>query len=170
MSVINNINSANKCLRKIFNFRDDKDMPIMAAGVLLYRYDDNKLKVLTINKKDRKKQDIVEDLGGKIEQTDDTLYDTIIREAYEESNGLIKINKERLEKSNILYMNHCKYALALIEATSNECVLKKDDFGNREIKDDIDRTIDWMDYEEFKNAAISPRLGKYTLFSVMSKI
>ena len=70
--------------RKVFMYKNNE---IKGAGVLFYR--DNQL--LLIKNLDRKI--LYEDFGGKVEMSDNYVYETAAREAVEESNNYFKYDK-----------------------------------------------------------------------------
>jgi hypothetical protein len=134
---------------------------IRAGGVIFYKFQGGKLKLLLINKTH---DQLYEDFGGKTDMEDYTILDTITREIYEESNKIIKkkfIMRKLLNKNSCeLYNNKSKYLVFLIKL--NFHVTGKQ-FGNKEIHDDIDRTVEWIDYEKYEKLKlknkINPRLN-----------
>ena len=74
MNKIENYTIRNK--RKIFYFYDNLKMPIMASGVLIFKYIENKLYFLMINH-----NNLYEDFGGKTDFTDNSIEDVASRVA-----------------------------------------------------------------------------------------
>lgn len=109
--------------RKIFINDENKD--VLSAGVIFYKVESNKLKLLLI-----KKNHIYEDLGGKSDTSDESIKDIAIREVLEESNNILNLTKDRLNYS--IYLNEAKYCLFLVEANENEKQLISEDFGEYE--------------------------------------
>jgi hypothetical protein len=128
--------------KKIFYYDDDDTKPIHACGLVLYKFIDDKLELLLIDKNK------FEDIGGKVENIDNNIYDTVMREVEEETNGIIKGNdiKKRLLKAYNVYIPHAKYIIYFIKANSDEEKLNEKDFGNIENKDKIKRKILWIPF------------------------
>ena len=159
--------------RKIFNydnFEESKIIPkldkkytydntVSAAGCLFYKKSNEKLELLLISYDDPKWNKL-DDFGGQVDDIDNTIYDTIIRETIEETNNIIK--KSFLEKKindkqyKSFYNNFSKYYVITIEVDDN-FYPDTDIFGNFETKDKIGRTIKWYNYSDIKNK-ISNRL------------
>ena len=76
-----------------------------------------------------------EDIGGRVDKQDKTIYDTVLREANEETNGVLNNISifDRIKDSNYIYNAKSKYALFIIEATDAECKLESEIFGDKEI-------------------------------------
>ena len=159
--------------RKIFNydnFEESKIIPkldkkytydntVSAAGCLFYKKSNEKLELLLISYDDPKWNKL-DDFGGQVDDLDNTIYDTIIRETIEETNNIIK--KDFLEKMindkqyRSFYNNLSKYYVITIEVDDNFYPDTKI-FGNFETKDKIGRSIRWYNYSDIKNK-ISNRL------------
>ena len=130
--------------RPTFYFKNNLKLPIRAAGVLPFKRDGDNIKFLMIKRRNRH-----EDFGGKTDMIDKCIEETAVREAYEESNGIF--DKETiirqlyytvLPKTNVAYSKMSKYIVFFVEVTEDyDC----DVFGDREIHDDIDRTVEWVD-------------------------
>jgi len=135
-----------KHLRPTFYYNEDKNMPIRASGCLIYKIYNNEIKFLMIKKTHDEKY---EDIGGKTDINDITEFDTISREVEEETNMVIDKNiiKYQLSRSKSVYISNSKYILYLIEANSYERNLKSKYFGRKEIKDNINRTVEWIGIE-----------------------
>jgi hypothetical protein len=128
-------------MKKVFYLNNDEEKPIKAGGVVLYKVENQIIQLLMIEI-----ECIYEDLGGKVDPEDETIFDTVAREAYEESNYLLdqKKIKERLFLAKYVYVPHSKYMVFLIEANIEESLLTSRLFGNKEIKDNIERIIKWV--------------------------
>jgi hypothetical protein len=146
--------------RKIFCLDDNNK--IYAGGALLYKYKNNSLYLLMGHPKIEK---YYEDIGGKVDKCDDTIYDTIIRETSEETNNVINLTKKQLDESIFYYNNRGKYIISLIEANDEQQKMITLDFGNTELHDCIERTIHWVNINSIQkyNKTISPRLNIYTI-------
>lgn len=93
-------------MRKFFNI--NKKHIILAGGLLITDLKNKKL-FLFFNKK----RNVYEDFGGKIENKDKNINETINREVSEESNSLItKINKS---KGFYSYIPDSKYLLHVVD-------------------------------------------------------
>ncbi len=154
--------------RKIFNYdnmdesrivnglQDVKNLfkhSISACGILFFRNgaDGKELLLITYTDPFRTKLD---DFGGKIDETDDSVMAGMIRETTEETNGVIneKIISNVLSKSppNIFYTQQSKYYLYIIEV-SNDFFPDTNVFGNFENVDKKSRTVAWHKYVDCKN-------------------
>jgi 8-oxo-dGTP pyrophosphatase MutT (NUDIX family) len=128
-------------MRKTFYINDNESVcPVMAAGVLIYKVKKNIVSVLL-----SKSRDVYEDLGGRVDLDDDTIFDTVVREAFEETNENIDKSKikKRLKTAEHFYTKKSKYVVYLIKANNKEKKLKSVDFGEKEIHDNIYRKIKW---------------------------
>lgn len=133
--------------RKTFYIDDDKTKPVTAGGVIIYREtEDHSIDLLLVESRG-----LYEDLGGCVDPGDESYVDTVVREAYEESNKLIKRKPLRLKLENApyCYSSRCKYIVYITEATSKQKKMKEEDFGTMEIHDNIPRTIKWINIETF---------------------
>ena len=130
------------------NDNNNKKNPLRAGGCLFYKFDENnKMHVLLI-----KNHGKYEDFGGKTDEVDKCIDDTIIREVMEESNYLIDECelKDQLDKNNCVYVKRSKYLLYIIEASEKQANLTGKMFGNKELHDNLFRIVEWMEYEEMK--------------------
>lgn len=134
--------------KKTIYLNDDKTKPVIAVGILIYKNVCDKMKLLIVYTKNR-----YEDIGGKIDQQDNTIYDTACRKIEEKTNGLIRridiIN--RIQNSQYIYIPKSKYLIFLLEASVYEQKLQKDDFGNIEINNKNNRLIGWIDRKYLSN-------------------
>jgi len=149
--------------RPTFLFNNEITKPIKAGGVLIYKKCNKQIKVLMI-KTSYKDTDRYEDIGGKTDYNDDTELDTVSREVNEETNRIIdeQIIKQQLQDVNnkCIYIAHGKYILYFIRANIYESGLTKECFGDKELHDNIPRTIDWVNIETIisNKLNIHPRL------------
>lgn len=145
---------------------------VTSGGVIIYRFGETGMELLLINSRGG-----FEDFGGKIDSTDQSIFKTVARETYEESNKLI--SKKQLEKrlltAPFIYIKNSKYVCFLVEATHEESQLESVDFGDVEIHDNIERTVRWVPL----NVILTPEIIKYklnwrlkssTLFAKLSEI
>lgn len=155
---------ATENLRKVFNYdnliesrsvslRDKKRLftnTVSAGGCLFYN---NKNQLLLIKYADEK-WNLLDDLGGKVDESDMTISDTIVREVVEETNGVINavqirgllMNSEGLH----FYCKSSKYYLILIEVGDN-FYPNTEVFGDSEGHDKIQRTIRWYNFNDVQN-------------------
>jgi hypothetical protein len=159
--------------RKIFYLDDDKNKPIMAGGVIIYRILENgDLELLLIDSIRN-----FEDLGGKTSESDKNIFETVTREAFEESNEIlnkIKI-RTRIKKAEYVYTKKNKYIVYIIKATNNEKNLVSKEFGNKEYHDNIIRKIKWVNFNYLKkkeifNNKLNWRIKNGKLFSMLDNI
>ena len=151
-------------LRPTFYYMNDSTKPIRAGGVLFFNCKKSKVELLMIKKSSNLKY---EDIGGKTSECDNDIYETVAREVSEETNNVINITiiKKQLYSAKCIYIPHAKYLLFIVKANSFERKLKTDNFGNKEIHDDIDRTIEWVDFDDFldNKLKVNNRLHSYEL-------
>ena len=142
--------------RKTFFLNKDKEKPITAGGVILYRFVKNNMELLLADSRG-----VYEDLGGCVDDNDKNIYDTVSREAYEESNKLLSKTKikNRLKDAPSMYAPKSKYVVYIIEANHDESMLKCTDFGEKELHDDIFRKIRWIPLDTF----LLPEIIKHKL-------
>lgn len=132
-------------MRPTFTLEDDK--PIRAGGILFYHHDQktNQYKLLMINSRNK-----YEDFGGQTDEVDKDYLDTVSREVEEESNGIIPKDyiRDKIKNLEPIYIKHCKYILYCVEADAyyNPII-----FGDHEVVDDINRTVEWISYDDFKS-------------------
>jgi ADP-ribose pyrophosphatase YjhB (NUDIX family) len=148
-----------KSKRPVFYHNDDKELEVKAGGVIIYKIHKKTKKMSMLLIKNRGKY---EDIGGCTDQKDKSIQDTIAREVDEETNSIIKSKniKKRFEDGVEVFNKWSKYLIYVLEATDDERKLKSDDFGDREIHDDIERTVHWIKYDSFiKNDFIKDKLN-----------
>lgn len=153
-------------------FENRPDCPVKAAGIILKRMANGAPEFLLqirryVNDKYRPRwlpllaikdgyYDVVEDFGGKVEDTDASIVDIMVREASEESNGRLDISsiRERLSlpSATFFYQRESKYAFAIVDATAEEMALTGQEFGDREQHEEwlIERTVRWMSVTELQ--------------------
>lgn len=142
-------------MRPIFN-------GIMAGGVLFYRRRDQ-LEFLFICKKNR-----LEDIGGKTEEGDTCIKDTIGREVEEETNHVIQssIVKRQIKKGKQFLFVKSKYLMVLVKANSYEENLTTESFDHMEYGNGSNgetRTLHWIPLSQVKEMHIHPRIELRTI-------
>lgn len=148
--------------RPTFKF---KGFTIRAAGIIPYFTDDDNLVThfLMINK-----DGVYEDFGGKTDSTDGTVYETAVREAEEESNGVLKRSElaSNIFGANTYISQNSKYVVFFVPV---QCMYNPEIFGKREEHDGIDRTVEWLTSDELLSRDLHPRL-KYRKFRMKVQI
>ncbi len=129
---------------------------VTAAGALFFYRHNNELFVLLQQNEDPDWRDYktIEDLGGKVEPEDASVYETIAREVSEETNGVIPFQDilERVSQEPVHYKRDSKYALALMPASRAEFALNSRQFGQVEYKDNFPREIRWWSWREVRQS------------------
>lgn len=168
----NNGKTTNKNKKTTMFINEDNTKPITAAGVIIYKKVNNKMKLLMAESRNR-----YEDIGGKIDPIDESIYHAAAREIEEETNHIIKSDDiiDRLKSANYVYVPNSKYIIFIVEANAEEKKLKKEDFGKMELHDNLSRTIGWLDKEILLNSFIikykmNPRIKYKTLFDKLAII
>ena len=180
-------------MRKIFNYDDLKESKIQrdysqayensisAGGCLFYQQHEEHLKLLLILKTSVPSGSCVagllDDLGGKVDPTDQTIEETIKREVREESNDLIHL--ESLIDCMVFYNKATKY-YSVVKRVDSGFFPDTSVFGTHEKtttptptstpiptttttltssvpSNQIQRTINWYDWDDVK-LRLSPRL------------
>jgi hypothetical protein len=138
-----------KITRPSFNidFNDNK-YEIKAGGVMIYKKNNNTIDFLMVYNRQR-----YEDLGGCTDLGDSEINITIAREVEEESNKLFNQKDifKRIKEADYYVSPKSKYMFYLIEATDTESKFVSTDFGDRELHDDIPRTIEWINISRFSD-------------------
>ncbi len=140
------------------NPANNSNNKIRAGGVIFYYQDSltKNIKMLmqyTEKIKDNVKRNLYEDIGGKTDEVDTCINDTIIREVIEETNSVISkdILIKYLEKENhILYLKHSKYYLVLINVDDDIKIIDKRAFGKIENSTNKKRMFYWIDATRLK--------------------
>lgn len=150
--------------RPIFYF-NQKNMtkPCKAGGVIPYILREDKIIYLLLIKC----RDRYEDFGGKTEPGDESIKETIAREAWEESNYIIpKEYTLHKTKGYGAYILKCKYLLFFMKAQidyDTSC------FGDTEKHENIIRTVEWVPITMIdKNFNLHPRLKSREFFDLLS--
>lgn len=149
------------------------DFVIYAGGVLFYRIKPitNELEFLMMKNRGR-----YEDLGGRVDCKDKTIFDTIAREVEEESNNLITRESvfDRIKTMPYLHTKVSKYIIFVIKASEYEENLTSEMFGTREFHDNIERTAHWVSLSEFykfaKEKLINFRLINRVVFDKLAEL
>jgi hypothetical protein len=171
----NSKNNKNKSKSRPTFYHDDHE--IRAGGILFYRYvkhQDTTSSTSTIEVLLSLKQNRYEDIGGKTDPVDQSIYDTISREVHEETNGLITsyhVQKQLQVKHNSShFIIHGKYLLYIIQANSFERNVTSSDFGETELLYDIPRTMHWVPIKQLSLICLHPRLPLKQITNFFSTI
>ncbi len=140
--------------RPTFYNNNDKTKPIRAGGIIFYKVDEltKQIKLLMQYTErtgiDGIKRNVYEDIGGKTDEKDSNINDTIIRETVEETNNIIteEMMKEHFTKKiHCIYSKKSKYCLLLIEANKNIIDINRRTFGKEETSSGKLRQFHWID-------------------------
>ena len=140
---------------------------ISAAGCLFYKIVKHKIYLLLISYADPKWPKL-DDFGGKVDITDETILDTIKREVQEETNKVILLDIKNL-KYELFYNKHAKYysILTRVDDTFNKDTSV---FGKIENTDQIYRKIKWYEYSKVKKQLAYRLLNNLELISYLDMI
>jgi hypothetical protein len=162
----NSKNNKNKSKSRPTFYKDDHE--IRAGGILFVKHQDTTASTSTTSSTSTievllsLKQNRYEDIGGKTDPVDQSIYDTISREVQEETNGLITsyhVQKQLQVKHNSShFIIHGKYLLYIIQANSFERNVTSSDFGETELLYDIPRTMHWVPIKQLSFICLHPRL------------
>ena len=128
--------------RPTFYYNNDYNNEIRAGGIILYKF--------TIDMKEPqylmiKYNGKYEDFGGRTDMIDKCYQDTVLREAEEESNGILNLmhTYDLVMNSKPVYSKQSKYVTYLVK-TDND--YDPNDFSDREYHDNISRTVEWVSH------------------------
>jgi 8-oxo-dGTP pyrophosphatase MutT (NUDIX family) len=132
--------------RKVFKYCDNW---VSASGILFYKIINNECYLLLIKYNDLK-CDRYDDFGGCIDQCDQSIYDAMIRECQEETNGVINkyIIDKYLQKDYDLHHNKYSRYLGFLKQVDNDFFPDTSVFGNLEIHDNLKRIVQWIKYSK----------------------
>lgn len=146
--------SESKVIQSMLDLSQMYENTISACGCLFYRKETSKELQLLLIKYDDPEWPRFDDFGGKIDITDNTVVDAIIRETSEETNDVISSNiitdLINNDTTKTFYNKKSKYLVKLIKVDSTFCN-NSDIFGNIELHDSISRTISWYNYNYVKD-------------------
>lgn len=149
--------------RPTFYHNNEKDKPIRAGGILFYYQKEGEPEILMI-----KNQDRYEDFGGRTDNCDNSIEDTIAREVEEESNCVFHRQeiKSYLNDQNTIRMHNSKYLLYFVKLDKHYDPVV---FGDKEYHDGFDRTVEWIPYtqlmdKDFIKSSLHYRLRNKNFF------
>ncbi len=141
--------------RPTFFYKNNPNLEIRAGGLLLYRYetDMDEPEFLMI-----KAWGKYEDFGGRTDMIDNSIEDTICREADEESNGILPMKDmlQLIENKEPAYCPKSKYMVYVVKINQK---YDPTTFGDWEIHDGIPRTVEWIKLSQI----LDKKFVKYNL-------
>lgn len=145
--------SENKIIASLECKEDLYENSISACGCLFYRIYKSKLQLLLISYSDPKWPKL-DDLGGRIDETDNSVFDAIARETSEETNGVINVNFMmsvlfKSDSNKFFYNKQSKYYV-VVSQVNEHFYPDTTVFGDFETTDKINRVIKWFDYDQVK--------------------
>lgn len=149
---------------------DYNEKPVRAGGILFYKknIETDKYELLLIHSRNQ-----YEDFGGCSDVKDKNIQDTIVREVYEESNKIFKKKfiRKKIKNSEPIYIPRCKYLMYFVELDK---YYNPTDFGDTEIFENIQRTVHWIDYDNFENEdfinSLNFRLKGYSILNHLKNL
>ena len=141
--------------RQKYYFFDDDDNKILAAGLLPYRFNKkiNNYEFLMI-KYLKNNVPFYSDFGGCVDKNDTDINTTIARETDEESNGVLSFDNVYGNLHNGLYLLNLKSRYLVVFCSIKYITKKKIEgymFGDVELHDNIERTIEWISLDKLTN-------------------
>lgn len=135
------------------------DWPCRAGGIIPYIKRDGVTKILLIKREMVKRGErriVYEDFGGKTDNVDKNIRDTISREAFEESNKIFTIQTIKNSiKGPGIYNKKSKYLFYFVKVNEMyDPVI----FGDYEFHDGIFRTVEWVDTNNVEKITLNYRL------------
>lgn len=129
--------------------------PVKACGIIIVQYAEEPYFLL------QKRGKLYEDFGGKVEWSDQSVFDTMVREALEESNHRFDASSlyQRLLTTPFFYYHKkANYLYAVIQATEEEVYLIDQDFGEVENHQQVERSVAWIPMSQISFGNVHPRL------------
>ncbi len=141
----------------------------VAGGCTFYRFDKNngKMYILLQHTYKDKKRSYYEDIGGRMEPHDLSIYHTITREINEETNGQFGNNVyERLISPYAVwtYNPSGKYIIFYLQADEHEQNIPLSTMDTYEYHSGYERTFHWICLNKIHTITLSPRLPKRIYF------
>ena len=168
---------------KQFFYKNDINCPVKAAGVIFTRKGIRRNSILM---QELTTKHYIQDFGGKVDNKDVNLLETVSRELFEESNASIYykntkkflsiIQLKRLisnHKYYILYLKQSKYLLFFVNFPNTTMVNFKVS-GKYELLDMISRTVKWIPMKDFfdiqKENGLHARLDNKYVLNILEKL
>jgi hypothetical protein len=149
-------------------FKTVYDQDIRAGGILFYKIDNNKVKLLLQYIKNKNNiKSFYEDIGGKTDYGDETIYETIYRELVEETNGIINDKKYVHNYEHSIYSPEGKYLLLIVKADDHIINTKLEDYGTMENKDSVKRIFHWVNYYRLYKYHDKPQIKLSTRLDII---
>jgi hypothetical protein len=129
---------------------------VKAVGVLFYSKKNGFLMQLVVGKKG---QVTISDFGGKVENKDKSLINSLERELLEESNEKLPHCDIRSLMIGFLYIPTSKYVLVICQAPQSFDDMDLSSFGTHEEHSRAERKVSWVSVPDFlKSRTLNPRL------------
>lgn len=130
------------------NYAQSFTNSISAAGCLFYKIVDGEVWLLLI-KYINPEYPLLDDFGGKVDITDNSIMETIMRELSEETNGIISGDyiENLINVSPAFYNKKSKYYMKTV-CVDNSFYPDTTIFGDFEGTDRISRTIGWYKFND----------------------
>ncbi len=140
---------------------------ISAGGILFVKIVDGKTYLLLSSYLDPNRP-LLDDLGGRTEIADESIFQTIDREVNEETNNIITVNSQNLKGARI-YVPRSKYLCLMVLIDKDICP-DTSIFGRVEVTNQIKRTIEWHEWTDSLKNKLNPRLKHKTIYDVLSQL
>ena len=141
-----------KIVQKLSDTTEAYENSISACGCLFYKIVDNAVQLLLIKYTDPNFPRL-DDLGGKVDIEDLSVFDAMVREVREESNNVIVVDHIKMLINDITktyYNKKSKYYMWLVQVDDTFFPDTRI-FGNSELHDNIERSIQWYNFNEVKD-------------------
>ena len=175
-------------LRKVFYYENDKNAPVLAAGVLFVSKKKGIINVLIQKEYNNNNQKFLySDFGGKTAFKDKSIEHTIARELNEEINDsiyniktkvfleiedLVKLIKDNLLKK--IYIGFAKYLLVIVNFDEKVYNIDHKKVGKYEKLDNIKRDVKWIKSNNFVkyyySKKLHPRIFGYSIIDFFTII
>jgi 8-oxo-dGTP pyrophosphatase MutT (NUDIX family) len=143
----------NKIVNSLADITQTYENSISACGCLFYKIVDNVVQLLLIKYTDPNWQRL-DDFGGKIDLDDTSVFNAMMREVSEETNGVITgeyLTSAINGDTKTFYNRKSKYYIWLVQV-DDTFFPDTSIFGNNEIYDNIERTVQWYNFNEIKDS------------------
>lgn len=156
-------------LRRLFILQTNVgDITVAAVGVLFYRRVNSEIMFLMQKTHLSDEKFRYDDFGGKIEMdSDQTIFDTVVREVGEESNW--KLTFDPAQTTRQLFFENGGYFLFIAEMTQD---IEGCDFGTKEEHDGYMREVVWITRDQLvgESTPIHPRLWQLQFFTAINAL
>lgn len=134
---------------------------ILAAGCLCFSYENEQIHFLLTKYADPN-WPYLYDFGGCVDFGDKNIFYTINRELKEETNNLVQLpnfenESEHFQTYRLNFNDKYKYAFCFLRLNKSD--YKRSDFGEFEKEDNIERFIDWYEFDSKTIEKLCPRIN-----------